>query len=114
MQDASWKSNLSSEQQKHGWCHCSYLSQESIWTQILVIPDDDEGEHVEDDAANLEAVLDPEEGEGGEGEEEAAPVDEEQAGEEAPAAEEGGDAPAEDAEGDFPFVLPHYLIVRSL
>ena len=66
-----------------------------------MIPDDDEGEHVEDDAANLEAVLDPEEGEGGEGE--AAPVDEEQAGEEAPAAEEGGDAPAE--EGDFPFSL---------
>ena len=32
-----------------------------------MIPDDDEGEHVEDDAANLEAVLDPEEGEGGEG-----------------------------------------------
>ena len=70
-----------------------------------MIPDDDEGEHVEDDAANLEAVLDPEEGEGGEGEEEAAPVDEEQAGEEAPAAEEGGDAPAEDVEGDFPFSL---------
>ena len=64
-----------------------------------MIPDDDEGEHVEDDAANLEAVLDPEEGEG---EEEAAPVDEEQAGEEAPAAEEGGDAPAE--EGDFPYL----------
>ena len=68
-----------------------------------MIPDDDEGEHVEDDAANLEAVLDPEEGEGGEGEEEAAPLDDEQAGEEAPAAEEGGDAPAE--EGDFPFSL---------
>ena len=77
-----------------------------------MIPDDDEGEHVEDDAANLEAVLDPEEGEGGVGE--AAPVDEEQPGEEAPVAEEGGEAPAEDAEGDFPFVLPHYLIVRSL
>ena len=68
--------------------------------QILVIPDDDEGEHVEDDAANLEAVLDPDEGEreGGEGEGEAAPVDEELAGEEAPAAEEGGEAPAEDVE----------------
>ena len=69
--------------------------------QILVIPDDDEGEHVEDDAANLEAVLDPEEeegGGGGEGEGEAAPVDEELAGEEAPAAEEGGEAPAEDVE----------------
>ena len=66
-----------------------------------MIPDDDEGEHVEDDAANLEAVLDPEEGEGGEGE--AAPVDDEQAGEEAPPAEEGGDAPAE--EGDFPLSL---------
>ena len=74
--------------------------EKSIWTQILVIPDDDEGEHVEDDAANLEAVLDPEEGEreGGEGEGEAAPVDEELAGEEAPAAEEGGEAPAEDVE----------------
>ena len=72
-----------------------------------MIPDDDEGEHVEDDAANLEAVLDPEEGEGGEGEGEgeAAAVDEEQAGEEAPAAEEGGDAPAEDVEGDFPLSL---------
>ena len=68
-----------------------------------MIPDDDEGEHVEDDAANLEAVLDPEEGEGGEGEGEAAPVDDEQAGEEAPPAEEGGEAPAEDVEGDFPF-----------
>ena len=65
-----------------------------------MIPDDDEGEHVEDDAANLEAVLDPEEGEGGEGE--AAPVDEDQAGEEVAAAEEGGEAPAEDVEGDFP------------
>ena len=70
-----------------------------------MIPDDDEGEHVEDDAANLEAVLDPEEGEGGEGEGEAAPVDEDQAGEEVAAAEEGGEAPAEDVEGDFPFSL---------
>ena len=67
-----------------------------------MIPDDDEAEHVEDDAANLEAVLEPEEegeGEAGEGEGEAAPADEE-----APSAEEGGDAPAEgaeDAEGNL-------------
>ena len=58
-----------------------------------MIPDDDEAETVEDDAANLEAVLEPEEGEGeeeaGEGEEEAAPADE------APAEE------AEDAEGNL-------------
>ena len=59
-----------------------------------MIPDDDEAEHVEDDAANLEAVLEPEEGEGeeeaaGEGEAEAPPEDE------APA--EG----AEDAEGNI-------------
>ena len=66
-----------------------------------MIPDDDEAEHVEDDAANLEAVLEPEEeGEGeeeaGEGEGEAAPADEEAApAEEAPA--EG----AEDAEGNL-------------
>jgi len=70
---------------------------------ILVIPDDDEGELVEDDAADLEAVLDdPEEeegGGGGEGEGEAAPVDKELAGEDAPPAEEGGEAPAEDVEG---------------
>ena len=65
-----------------------------------MIPDDDEAEHVEDDAANLEAVLEPEEGEEGEagGEEgEAADV-------EAPAAEEGeGDAAegAEDADGNL-------------
>ena len=60
---------------------------------MLVIPDDDEAETVEDDAANLEAVLEPEEGEGeeeaGEGEGEAAPADE------APAEE------AEDAEGNL-------------
>ena len=72
-----------------------------------MIPDDDEGELVEDDAADLEAVLDdPEEeegGGGGEGEGEAAPVDKELAGEDAPPAEEGGEAPAEDVEGDFPF-----------
>ena len=63
-----------------------------------MIPDDDEAEHVEDDAANLEAVLEPEEE--GEGEEEAAPADDEQAPaeEEAPPAEEGGEAPAEGAE----------------
>ena len=58
-----------------------------------MIPDDDEAETVEDDAANLEAVLEPEEGEGeeeaGEGEGEAAPTDE------APAVE------AEDAEGNL-------------
>ena len=65
-----------------------------------MIPDDDEAEHVEDDAANLEAVLEPEEGEEGDagGEEgEAADV-------EAPAAEEGeGDAAegAEDADGNL-------------
>ena len=65
-----------------------------------MIPDDDEAEHVEDDAANLEAVLEPEEGEEGEagGEEgEAADV-------EAPAAEDGeGDAAegAEDADGNL-------------
>ena len=64
-----------------------------------MIPDDDEAEHVEDDAANLEAVLEPEEeGEGeegaGEGEGEAPPADEEAA----PAEE----APAEaDAEGNL-------------
>ena len=68
-----------------------------------MIPDDDEGEHVEDDAANLEAVLDPEEEGGGGGEREAALVDKELAGEDAPPAEEGGEAPAEDVEGDFPF-----------
>ena len=68
-----------------------------------MIPDDDEAEHVEDDAANLEAVLEPEEGEEGEagGEEgEAADV-------EAPAAEEGeGDAAegAEDADGNLLFL----------
>ena len=75
--------------------------EKSIWTQILVIPDDEGGEHVEDDAANLEAVLDPEEGEDGEvgeGEGEAAPVDEELAGEDAPPAQEGGEAPTEDVE----------------
>ena len=63
-----------------------------------MIPDDDEEE---DDAANLEAVLDPEEGEGGgvgEREGEAAPVDEELAGEDAPPAQEGGEAPTEDVE----------------
>ena len=70
-----------------------------------MIPDDDEAEHVEDDAANLEAVLEPEEeGEGeeeaGEGDGEAAPADEEAApAEEAPA--EGAD----DAEGN------HLLLV---
>ena len=69
-----------------------------------MIPDDNEGELVEDDAANLEAVLDPEEEEGGGGgEREAALVDKELAGEDAPPAEEGGEAPAEDVEGDFPF-----------
>ena len=68
-----------------------------------MIPDDDEAEHVEDDAANLEAVLEPEEGEEGEagGEEgEAADV-------EAPAAEEGErDAAegAEDADGNLLFL----------
>merc|ERR1712004_638850 len=39
----------------------SQTSLQSSKSTILVIPDDDEGEHVEDDAANLEAVLDPEE-----------------------------------------------------
>jgi len=76
----------------------SQTSLQSSKSTVLVIPDDDEAEHVEDDAANLEAVLEPEEGEEGEagGEEgEAADV-------EAPAAEEGeGDAAegAEDADG---------------
>merc|ERR550519_1650306 len=67
----------------------SQTSLQSSKSTVLVIPDDDEAESVEDDAANLEAVLEPEEGEGeeeaGEGEGEAAPADE------APA-EEAGDA----------------------
>ena len=59
-----------------------------------MIPDDDEAEHVEDDAANLEAVLEPEEE--GEGEEEAAEGD----GEAAPAEEAPAEG-AEDAEGNL-------------
>merc|ERR1712037_662498 len=42
----------------------SQTSLQSSKSTVLVIPDDDEAETVEDDAANLEAVLEPEEGEG--------------------------------------------------
>jgi hypothetical protein len=67
----------------------SSTSLRSSKSEVLVMPDDEEAQHVEDDAANLEAVLEPEEVE-------PAAEAEAQAAEEAEAGEAEAEAPEED------------------
>jgi hypothetical protein len=66
----------------------SSASLRSSKSEVLVMPDDEEAQHVEDDAANLEAVLEPEEVEPAAEAEAPAAVEEAEA--EAPE-EDGGD-----------------------